>query len=92
MTHTSGGWNRNIKPAKKYPVVFAGRNKHVAIVCTQGLPDTEIEANCNLITAAPDMLAALKEIIRFVDSKGSEHINRVPFVAARTAIAKAERE
>jgi hypothetical protein len=38
------------------------------------------------------MLAALKEIIRFVDSVGSEHINRVPFVAARAAIAKAEGE
>jgi hypothetical protein len=50
----------------------------------------EIEANARLIAAAPDMLAALKELIRFVDSVGSEHINRVPFAAARAAIAKAE--
>jgi hypothetical protein len=51
---------------------------------------TKGESDLNM--AAPDMLAALKEIIRFVDSVGSEHINRVPFVAARAAIAKAEGE
>lgn len=45
-----------------------------------------------LIAAAPDMLAALREVIRFIDSVGSEHINRVPFAAARAAIAKAEGE
>jgi hypothetical protein len=56
---TAGPWHRNIKPARRYPVVFAGRNTHVAIICTEGLTDAEIEANCNLITAAPSMFGSL---------------------------------
>jgi hypothetical protein len=44
----------------------------------------------HLAAAAPKMLAALEDVIRFVDSVGSEHINRVPFVAARAAIAEAK--
>ena len=36
---SQGAWCRNIKPARKYPVVFAGRCEHVAIVSTSGLTD-----------------------------------------------------
>lgn len=61
--HTQGGWNRNIKPASKYPVIFAGRNTHVAMVCTSGLSEEEIEANINLIAAAPDLLEALRGML-----------------------------
>jgi hypothetical protein len=71
MTYTKGPWHRNIKPASRYPVIYAGRNTHVAQVITQGLPDAEIEGNCELIRQAPqireaaaDMLAALKEYKR----------------------------
>lgn len=60
MTHTPGGWNRNIKPASKYNVIYAGRNTHVAALSTSGLSEEEIEANCNLIAAAPDLLAECK--------------------------------
>lgn len=59
VKHTPGGWGRNIPPATKYPVIYAGRNTHVAIVKTD-LPPEEVEANANLIAAAPDLLAALK--------------------------------
>jgi hypothetical protein len=52
--HTPGPWSRNIPPASKYCVVFAGRNTHVATVCTQGLSESEIEGNINLIAAAPE--------------------------------------
>ena len=58
--HTEGPWSRNIPPATKYPTIFAGRNTHVARVVTRGLPPKEVEANCDLIAAAPDLLAALK--------------------------------
>ena len=58
--HTPGPWHRNIKPVSRYPIVFAGRNTHVARVETQGLSEDEAEANCALIAAAPDMLAALE--------------------------------
>lgn len=55
--HTPGPWHRNISPATKYPTVFAGRNTHVAVVNTQ-LDAAEVEANCDLIAAAPELLEA----------------------------------
>lgn len=63
MAHTQGRWSRNIKPARKYSTIFAGRNTHVAHLATGGLSDEEIEANCDLITAAPDLLDAAKSAI-----------------------------
>ncbi|QOT75083.1 hypothetical protein [Cupriavidus basilensis] len=61
--HTPGPWHRNIKPASKYNVVFAGRNTHVAAVKTQGMSEAEIEANMDLIVAAPDMLALFRKML-----------------------------
>lgn len=58
--HIAAGWHRNIPPASKYPIIFAGRNTHVAQILTQGLTPEEIEAHANLITAAPELLKALK--------------------------------
>lgn len=65
--HPPGGWHRNIPPASKYPVIFAGRNKHVAQVISRGLEPDEIEANANLIAAAPDLLTALTHMMRVFD-------------------------
>ena len=61
--HTPGPWHRNIKPATKYPTIFAGRNTHVAHVATGGLPPEEVEANLRLIQAAPELRAALAAIV-----------------------------
>lgn len=59
--HTPGPWHRNIKPASKYPVIFAGRNTHIACIKdSSGMNDAEVEGNCDLIPAAPDLLTALK--------------------------------
>ena len=60
---TKGGWSRNIRPVSRYPIIFAGRNTHVAQVITRGLSEAEAEANCNLIAAAPAMAEALQSII-----------------------------
>jgi hypothetical protein len=60
--HTSGPWHRNIPPATKYNTIFAGRNTHVARLSVDGLSAAEVEANCNLIAAAPDMLTALQRL------------------------------
>lgn len=58
--YTKGGWHRNVPPATKFPTIFAGRNTHVArVVVDGGLTPEEIEANCNLIAAAPRLLEAL---------------------------------
>jgi hypothetical protein len=65
--HTPGPWARNIKPASMYPVIFAGRNTHIARVFSQGLSEEETEANCNLIAAAPGHLDALMEIATSTD-------------------------
>ena len=69
--HTEGGWHRNIPPAAKYPIIFAGRNTHVAQVLSRGLPESEIEANCNLIAAAPALLEALRDLIDYQASHGT---------------------
>lgn len=61
-THTPGPWHRNIAPARKYPVIFAGRNTHVAKIIPTGR-DAEDEANANLLAAAPELLAALEAAI-----------------------------
>ena len=60
--HTPGPWDRNIPPASKYPTIYAGRNTHVAMVLSTGLSQEEVEGNANLIAAAPELLATLKEV------------------------------
>ncbi|OFC61799.1 hypothetical protein BAE30_03895 [Acidithiobacillus caldus] len=58
--YTQGGRHRNAPPATKYPTIFAGRNTHVArVIVDGGLTAEEIEANCNVIAAAPRLLEAL---------------------------------
>lgn len=84
--HTAGGWSRNIKPASKYSCIFAGRNTHVAYLATSGLPEDEIEANCNLIAAAPALLAALQDLLHV---HGCSHDCAV-CDEARAAIARAK--
>lgn len=93
--HTPGPWHRNIKPASKYPVVFAGRSTHVAVVSTQGLTDEEIEGNCNLISATTDLLEALRLLQKAVHDAHLLNVRKhfdicVADAAASKAIAKAE--
>lgn len=84
--HTPGPWHRNIKPASKYNTIFAGRNTHITHLATQGLSEEEIEGNCKLIIAAPDLLEACKMMVDDYDSnEDSESITY-----AKLAISKAE--
>jgi hypothetical protein len=66
IRHTPTPWSRNIPPASKYPVIFAGRNTHVTTVNTHGLSKDEIEANTAFIVRAcnshDELVAALKKI------------------------------
>ena len=60
--HTQGEWHRNIPPASRYPTIFAGRNTHVArVIVSPGMTPEEIEANADLLTAAPDLLSEHQE-------------------------------
>jgi hypothetical protein len=72
MSHTPGPWHRNIKPARKYSTIFAGQNTHVAHLATEGLRDEELEANCKLIAAAPELLDALINLLADVETLVSE--------------------
>lgn len=88
--HTPGPWHRNIPPATKYVVVWSGRNTHVAKLCDDSrVSAEEAEANIDLITAAPELLEVLREIIA-----DGMHCDVVPhlYVKARAAIQKATGE
>jgi hypothetical protein len=65
--HTPGPWHRNIKPATHYNTIFAGRNTHVTRLAVEGKSEEEVEANCALIVAAPDLLKTLREIVAAVE-------------------------
>ena len=59
-SHTPTPWHRNIKPATKYPVIFAGRNTHIAAISVKsGLSDEEIEANLEFLIRAVNSHDAL---------------------------------
>jgi hypothetical protein len=89
--HTPGPWSRNIPPATKYPIVFAGRNTHIAALrVDRGVTDQEAEANINLIAAAPDLLVALYNLVELCDDVFVKPKECDDLTAARAAIAKAE--
>jgi hypothetical protein len=85
MTHTPGPWTHEVHQLSEgfSGIVYAANGMRVGT-------DHLSEDDARLIAASPDLLEACKALVRFVDSHGSEHINRVPFAAARAAIAKAE--
>jgi hypothetical protein len=69
--HTPGPWHRNIKPASKYPIVFAGRNTHVAQIISAGLSEDEVEANMRLISKAPGLLWYVRELVATLEARGA---------------------
>jgi hypothetical protein len=87
-SHTPGPWHRNIRAGGKYPTVFYGDHyseiKHVAHIARND-PD-EMEANIDLICAAPELLAALEELVLAPNKIRPEKY----WEAARAAIAKAK--
>lgn len=89
--HTPGPWHRNIPPATKYVTVYAGRNTHVTYVATQYLTPEEVEANINLIAAAPELLERLKQAVEMIKDLRNEH-HTVNITGLNATIAKAEGE
>jgi hypothetical protein len=88
MKHTPGPWHRNIKPTSKFPIVFAGRNTHVAQVLTRGLSDEESEANCDLIAGAPALLEAAEALL----NGGVFEVANILNLRRAVAAAKGERD
>lgn len=88
--HTPGPWHRNIKPATHYNTIFAGRNTHVTRLAVEGKTEAEVEANCALIVAAPDLLAALQMVNRIWSHDQTANLAPdSPVAIVRAAIAKA---
>lgn len=87
--HTPGPWHRNIKPASKYNTIFAGRNTHVARLVIDQLAEGEVEANCNLIAAAPSLLALCVEMRDWLKPELEREPNRTFFWKLVDAIKRA---
>lgn len=87
--HTPGPWIFD-NDWRRWPTVFGSDGIKVAIIEKDKTIDSfvyelpERFANARLIAAAPDMLAALKDVVAVADRKTDE------FDRARAAIAKAE--
>ena len=87
--HTPGPWTRN----RAINTVDMGR---YSVICPFGADSkkhvSEIEANMSIISAAPDLLAALEAIIKMIGPYAGQGRMDAEIAAARSAIAKAKGE
>lgn len=63
---TPGPWHRNIKPAKRYVTVWAGRNTHIAKLSSEHMTEEEAEANIQLMADAPMLACRVNELEQLV--------------------------
>ena len=86
--HTKGPWLHLIheKDGEQRHVVETGPPAWVAHY-PDGMTDEEIAANCDLISAAPELLEALEQVIEVAE--GKHPLPHMAIDAARAAIAKA---
>ena len=87
--HTPGPWTRN----RAINTVDMGR---YSVICPFGADSkkhvSEIEANMRIISAAPDLLAALEAIVKMISPYSGQGRMDTEISAARAAIAKAKGE
>lgn len=87
-TCTQGRWGRNIAPASRYPIVYAGRCTHVVEMITRSVPASEAEANTDLVVTArnelPGILARLAAVEAIVATL-HKTADGVPIVFGMTA-------
>lgn len=82
--HTPGLWKICNVPGRDALAVYDNQaNEYIATVWHSERDPKEGAANARLIAAAPDLLAALKEVVRLSDRQHDA------WDAARAAIAKA---
>lgn len=86
LRFTSEGQNEDYA----YPyLIYAGAEFIAQVATDQMCEETADEANARLLTAAPDLLAALKELVPATGSLDASRYIRA-LDAAQAAIAKAE--
>lgn len=79
--HTPGPWKIGMRPG---PIVYGAKGEQVADLTARLVADDETRGNIRLITAAPDLLACLLDVL---DADGD--LNVMDFDRYRAAIAKA---
>lgn len=92
--HTPGPWHRNVPPAEKYSTIYCGESgniQHIAHLASKGEKTTaEMEANCNLIAAAPELLESLTKLANIATHpKATKADIRMIARESLSAIAKA---
>ena len=86
--HTPGPWHIGVRTFHAGRDVYVPKGEPVAVADDAITATPEAEANARLIAAAPDMLAALRELV--VNNMGHPKGITVPQLdKARAAIAKA---
>lgn len=84
--HTPGEWRIDLHSAHDKMIPIAGRGPgQIAFVDQDDIDTDEAAANAALIAAAPDLLAALEDIVRHGHARGYLILER-----ARAAIRKAK--
>lgn len=103
MSHTPGPWRVVTDPEDKDILLFAVENAHGIILCDcypcdakhnpVNFMPSEMEANTNLIAAAPELLEVLESILSdvyFEDDKGCYAVDSDKLIKAQAVIAKAK--
>ncbi len=87
MSHIPGPWEA--RWPKFDSVIVDAEDRVIASVSFNDHDDKECEANAHLIASAPELLTALKELLRITDDP-ARGAKGDPFDVARAVIAKAE--
>lgn len=101
MSHTPGEWRPYLSQDRPGIEVTLGDGSGVSVIVygtkdeddwsgIRGRDDEEAVANAHLISAAPDLLAALKALCAAIDSYDFDGNATGECETARSAIAKAE--
>ena len=86
--HTPGPWHVGMKPG---PIVYGPNGEQVASLVVPMLPEEENRANAHLIAAAPELLAALRDVIGWIPGSSAWHTDaaRKSVENARAVLAQA---